>query len=499
MKKMQSKTLLALLLAALSAAPAVLSACGESKSTDAETTTGAPASEESTAEESTSHMPDVPKSDYNGAKFTFLTAGKTDIGADWETYDVWVESTNAEPINDAVYTRNSMISEHLGVTIQQVKSGEGDTVLATAQRSVQANSDDYDAIMCGLGNAVTMAQDGQIYNLNTLPHLDFANEWWDQKCLAESRILGKVYFATGDITVVDNDATWTLMFNKQMITDMNLDVPYELVKNNAWTFDKFREMIIAGSSDLDSNGKMNYKKDQFGFVTTQNSANGLFFATGARLARLDSDFLPTSAIDVEFFSRVVEKAGEVFADKDHVVDTAKVSVHPSEMRAVFEQGRGLFYGEVMQCIARMRNSDTDFGVIPWPKLDENQTDFYNMMHSNASKCVAVPMTQQDLEMTGAVLEYMAGASMYTLTPAYIDVCITSKYVRDLESAEMIKLILDSRVFDLGYICGWGGMYSGIVSLITAGKTDVASTISSKQKAFENAMQKTIEKFESSAS
>ena len=61
MKKMQSKALLALLLAALSAAPAVLSACGESKqSPDAETTTGAPASEESTAEESTSHMPDVP-------------------------------------------------------------------------------------------------------------------------------------------------------------------------------------------------------------------------------------------------------------------------------------------------------------------------------------------------------------------------------------------------------------------------------------------------------
>ena len=89
--------------------------------------------------------------------------------------------------------------------------------------------------------------------------------------------------------------------------------------------------------------------------------------------------------------------------------------------------------------------------------------------------------------------------MYTLTPAYYDICLTSKYMRDEESSEMLDIILASRVFDLGYICEWGSMHQSIKSLILDGKTNVASTISSHLKAFEKAMEKTTERFQDNAS
>ena len=499
--KLNSKATLAFLLAALAISPVLMTACAESKDKEvASSTGGADIVSDTDDGETTLHMPDVPEEDY-GSRFIFLTSGSDDDnGVDWITYDVWVEETDAEPINDAVFKRNGMILDHLGITIEEVKTASGQTVLAVAQRAIQSNSPDYDAVMTSVARGLTMGQNGQVYNLNEMPYINLENEWWDQKCTEETRILGKNYFATGDITVIDNDATWTLMFNKQMIEDLTLDVPYELVKSDAWTFDKFGEMIKAGAQDLNSDGKMRWTQDQFGFVTTSASGDGLFYAAGARLVTLDEDLYPTSAINEDFLSTVVEKAGEIFSDKNTVIDNYKNgNITTVQLRNIFEQGRGLFFGEVMQCITRMRDSETDFGVIPWPKLNENQEEYYNMTHNTATKGIVVPLTQADLEKAGAVLEYMAGVSKYTLTVAYYDVCITSKYVRDLESADMLDIILASRVYDLGYICDFGGLYSGVTGLIRDGKTNVASTISSKLKAFNKAMEKMTQKFEDNAS
>ncbi len=499
MKKQYNKALLSFLLAALTLSPALLSACAEKDAPISAGESTAVQSDSETAEElTTRHMPDVPEQNYGG-EFLILTEG--DNGGDWTTYDVWVEQADADPINDAVYKRNDMVLEHLGVKIQEYRTPNGQNVLSVAQRSIQSNDDEFGAIIAGLNDGLTLAQNGQIYNLYDIPHIDLENEWWDQKCIEESRILGKVYLATGDITVIDNDATWTLMFNKQMITDLNLDVPYDLVRSNTFTFDKFEEMIKIASDDLNGDGKMDWKDDRFGMVTTFNTADGLFFAGGGRFVKLNEELIPSNNIDTEFFSRLVTRAGEIFANKNTVIDDHKTKTISSvaDLRGVFEQGRGLFFGEVMQCITRMRDSETDFGVIPWPKLDENQSEYYNMMHYSVSRGVAIPITRADIDMAGAVVEYMAGTSMYTLTPAYYDICLTSKYMRDEESSEMLDIILASRVFDLGYICEWGNMHQSIKSLILDGKTNVASTISSHLKAFEKAMEKTTERFQDNAS
>ena len=40
-------------------------------------------------------------------------------------------------------------------------------------------------------------------------------------------------------------------------------------------------------------------------------------------------------------------------------------------------------------------------------------------------------------------------------PAYYDVALTGKHIRDEDSAEMLDIILDGRVFDLGYIYNVG--------------------------------------------
>lgn len=210
----------------------------------------------------------------------------------------------------------------------------------------------------------------------------------------------------------------------------------------------------------------------------------------------DNDGMPYLCEDVERMAGVVEKAGQIMSDKMNVVSSADST---DDLRHIFEEGRALFYGEVMQCIIRMRESETEFGLIPWPKYDETQDRFYNFVHATAGKVVTVTAAAQDQEMSGAIVEAMAAKSKYTLTPAYYDVALTYKYMRDTDSAEMLDIILESRRFDLGYVYNWGNLYSNLKSIISAGKDTFASTWEKGQAAFNTAMDKTLEKYEELAS
>ena len=486
---MKKHTIIALLLALITIAPTLLSCAAD----PVETTPVAVETEtaETQPEEETELLPDIPALDFGGEEFMFLTSDENDTnGVDWMTYDVWVENTTGDVINDAVFERNLYLEETYNVKMAEMQ-GVTETL---AKQDVTAGTGEYDAVMTNITAAANLAQAGYTLSMYDLPYIDLTKPWWDQGCLEDLELLGNIYFATGDITVIDNDATWVLMFNKQMHEDHGLDNIYDLVREDAWTYDVFHDMLLQASVDTDGNGKMEWKVDTFGMVTTGDSCQGLYYASGEKLVYKDSDGMPYLCTDAERMVGVVEKAGQIMSDTQNVV-TGTSGATTDELRYIFEEGRGLFYGEVMQCIIRMRESETQFGLVPWPKYDEAQDRYYNFVHATAGKVVTVTAAAQNPEMSGAIVEAMAAKSKYTLTPAYYDVALTYKYMRDTDSAEMLDIILESRRFDLGYVYNWGSMYSNIVSIITSGKDTFASTWERGQKSFNTAMEKTLQKYE----
>ena len=163
-------------------------------------------------------------------------------------------------------------------------------------------------------------------------------------------------------------------------------------------------------------------------------------------------------------------------------------------KKTFGEGHALFMGEVMQCVTRMRDSETDFGMLPWPKYEESQENFYCFLHSTAGKGVCIPTTQLDPEKAGIIVEAMAAKSVSTVTEAYYDKAITYKYMRDEESAEMLDIILQNRIYDLAYSYDWGGLYGSIRSLIIKGNDTVSSTWQKRMSSAEKSLQRTIDAY-----
>jgi hypothetical protein len=123
---------------------------------------------------------------------------------------------------------------------------------------------------------------------------------------------------------------------------------------------------------------------------------------------------------------------------------------------MFEESRGLFWITNLQIVIRLRDLETPMGIVPVPKFSEDQEDYSNVVWTVGSY-VAVPKTVTDQQRVGVILEAMAAKSMQLLRPAYYDIALNGKYLRDEESIGMLDIIIKERVYDLGLAYGFGGI------------------------------------------
>jgi hypothetical protein len=147
----------------------------------------------------------------------------------------------------------------------------------------------------------------------------------------------------------------------------------------------------------------------------------------------------------------------------------------------------------MQCIGRFREMQTNFGVIPFPKLDEAQQKYYTYS-SNGVPLFAVPITNPDLERTGIIAEALAAESSKTVIPAYIDVALGNKYLRDDDSKPMIDIILNSRVYDLAYSYQWSSIGATINNAMVKNDRNIVSIYEKNADKVKKAIDATIEKY-----
>ena len=95
-------------------------------------------------------------------------------------------------------------------------------------------------------------------------------------------------------------------------------------------------------------------------------------------------------------------------------------------------------------ITGLSEVEFDFGILPYPKWNENSE--YQNRSSNMTAMTYIPVTNANLEMTGAVLEEMAFLGAKNLTPTYFDIVLTVKNTRDVQSEEMLPIIKNNARF-----------------------------------------------------
>jgi len=144
----------------------------------------------------------------------------------------------------------------------------------------------------------------------------------------------------------------------------------------------------------------------------------------------------------------------------------------------------------MRSLPSLRQNEFEFGILPLPKFDEIQDNYYSTGSHYNLAAYLMPITTSDVERSATLFEAMAGISAYTLTPAYYEVSLMGKYIRDDESAESITIILENRSYDVGIVFDFGNP----ISIFEGMSTSNVGDFSSRCAALEPSMKSSIDNF-----
>lgn len=478
------KKIISIVLAVLMCA-AVLASCGGGSETGGTTSASSDnaSNTASTTTETTTTAFDpfanMETTDYNGYTFTILNG----CTASWFSRNSMLsDGLSGEPINDAVFARNSRVEEEFGVKITEISDND---YVNTVKNAVASGSKDFDVATITLMSVYAVAQSGILKDMKQVENIEFTNPWWDQNAVADMSVGNRLYFCTGAADTTRLDSIRTLYFNKDLISELKLENPYRLVDDHKWTIDKYKEMAAAAVNDLNGDGIFT-DADRYGIVSyTDIVGDMLIAACGETYVFKDSDDYLVAMSGNERVYDIYEKVRSIMND-DHIlfnirtVDSAYLrGMGDRVQEAMFASGQALFYSECMAWTRALRAQEADFGVLPPPMYDETQDRYYSVIINPF--VFSIPNTQNDTELarTGMILEALNAASYDTVIPAYIDNTLYGKVARDADTVRMLELVFDQLRYNIHVSAI--ATRRGLLDTMAANKTNVSSYFTSINK------------------
>ena len=435
----------------------------------------------------TNYLETIPVLDFGGETFTIFCRSD-------KLYEVYAESEDGEIINDTIYTRNRTVEERYNINIYYKDSagawGDQSSFFNLLTNSVMAGEQAYDMTATYMAYTAYVETTGIYTNLYNVPYLDLTNDWWTQDFVNTNTYNGKLYLTAGDISLSMLENLYAVFFNKQLHADYKMENLYDVVKNGKWTFDTMNQMSMTVVEDINGDGEYNIS-DRLGFVTNNHGMRAMPVAMGVEIANLTPDggveLVYYNDKSVDIFDRLYNMLynnnyAYIFVSDDHMGNDI--------LLPMFKENRILFLTNMLNITDILRDMDTDFGILPFPKYNEIQENYRSISYDGMS-VFAIPSSVKNLDMSGLVMETLCYLSSQDLVSVFYDTKLKDKISRDEDSAEMLDMIRAGLYFDFGYVHSMklSYIFSLFGDLLQDGKDTFSSTYESKVTTFNQNIEK----------
>ena len=430
------KRLLAFTLAILMLLPAT--ACG--------TTTDSPANSESpqteaATETETGFFPDISKQDYN--KTVFRMIGFEEPGSWYYAKEYSNEEGSLHVLNNTIYEMNTLIEDHLNVVIdyEQVTSiVTGGEIFDAVQPTIMSGEDAYQlCILHPYYSYTKFITQNYALDFYSLPDFDVEKPYWNKDVIEKLSINDHAYIGLGDICHYSINMIYC---NKDKLTEASRQVPYDMVRNGAWTLDEFFA-ITSGLYVDNGDGKRN-NKDTYGFSALWD-ANGSAFMQGCDIyvaTRNEDDMFELTLYN----DRLVDMYDKLYDwSKDESTYIWNFANRTNESITIdFLNGQSYFTHEKLGTM--YLEAEFDLGMLPMPKYDTAQPEY---AHVNWGNNIVLPNTIKNKDMVGQVLELMGYYSKTLVQQKYYDEVLQLRVSEAPDDRDMVELIYDTIVYDPG--------------------------------------------------
>ena len=499
------KKTLSLILAMLMLASATtLTACSDAGTDNTDTSdptaqTASPSAEEETeaetdAADARAAVPDdLPEKDFDGRTFYVLGTDESNYGA-----YIAVEELNGEVVNDAVYSRNLAIEERFNAKVGRNSAGTAADAYTTASTMIKTaaqagDTDSFHLVSYHVVEAGGVAVQGYFMNWYDIPYINFEKPWWSDSTVNDLSMNNHCFLAVGDAAVSSISQTYCVIFDKDAAKNYAIEDVYGTVREGKWTVDYINNICTTVTLDVDGDGQMT-EADYYGLSSSPYSnVNTYLWAFDNQIFTKNEEGVLELSYYNERLVRIFEEVYALFKETNGV--WAPVGNGHFVGIDQFRNYGSLFTNALLSFTTTyLADYEHEYGIIPYPKLDEAQARYKTMVDGN-HEAMAIAKNAVDLEFIGVMTEVMCAEAYKQIVPAYYDVCLKQRYASSPDDAEMIELCVDSRVFDLGYVYdNWKGVSFYMESLINAGNKDITSHYQKNEKAASKYYQKVVDMF-----
>ena len=412
---------------------------------------------------------DLVTEDFGGREFRIVTHQPAEFNIPEE------ERNQGDLMKDAKFARNNAVEGRFNVKLTLAYTGTYSECSDYVSKTVLAGSDEFDLLMGMAIDTGSLVLKKLFLNWYDIENVNFDKPWWAESNKDELTVDGKCPIAISDFNFSSITSTYCYAFNKNLAASYEMGNLYEIALDGKWTFDKVLELVKGIYVD-DGNDKRDMN-DFYGMAHSNGSPiNTYLWSFDNPVCKKDEDGVPQISIKTDKINNIVSdiydliyNTGGVYYDGDAVSGTS----YPYELflakKCIFVPiGLGSCSGE------DFRNFEDEYGILPYPKYDENQQE-YHTMADGYHTVLAVPKTVKDTAFVGKIVEALSAETWKTVVPTFYEIALKTRYLRDSESKEVLDIVINGRVFDFGYIYdGFQGFSFTLQRMIAAGNNNFES-------------------------
>lgn len=380
--------------------------------------------------------------DYQDKEFTILLNN----AYTFNERDFWVSDSTANGLSRAIYERNRMCEDYLGIKINiDAKAGaHGSTVTEELDRIVKGGGEcPWDMVAIGMGMIVQGGKIDIYKNIMKMDYIDLDHDWWVDGLVDQLSINNQLYLIAGDVCQSTYTYIGATYANLAVAETFHIDIDfYELVKSGDWTLDEFFRLYKLVGEDSNGDGKYDSETETYGWCNHGIGARLMWTAAGIEMIQRQSDgtFALRSSLDSRIID-LVDKFMTAFEDphSEYVGDD-------EQMAKAFAEDRVLFVTSYLGQAENFRksNMESPFAILPMPKYDDSQED-YIASNSGTYNALCFPVTAASDELCAQVAEYMGYYGQKYVIPQYYDVALKYKQNDVAANIEMIDLLRDKLI------------------------------------------------------
>ena len=320
--------------------------------------------------------------DFNESKISILSK---DISNELFAFpEISVEELSSDVVNDSIYNRERFVEDRLNIEIinEQTKDvrDEMDKQINSGDDTHQIHAID------GISLARVSMYDYYV-DLYTLDYINFDKPWWSQNFNDEAMVFDKLYLTTGALSLSLFRDLYVVYYNKNLADSFATSNPemaniYSIVDEGKWTFDKLVSLIGDIYNDLNGNS-IRDGEDLYGLGYIKTSSDAIWGSFDLDvLSRTNDGWFELNVNTDKMYSALEKMHNLYYNTPGCLAGSSGDPVYPydgDDMYRFFASGSLLFIVNYMSTAETetLRNMQDEYGILPFPKYDDNQKEYYS--------------------------------------------------------------------------------------------------------------------------